>query len=154
MGSRGDVLPFLALGRGRAARGHEVRIATPGNHANLVTEHGFRHIHMRPDPTRAMQAEREAGAVPEIGYIMARVIAPGIGDGHADLVAACGKGACDLIIGGFAPVAPMAAETLGIPFAPAVLQPIAFLSAFDPPVPAEAAWLAPLVRLGPVFGLP
>lgn len=154
MGSRGDVLPFLALGRGLVARGHAVRIATPGNHANLVTDHGFRHIHMRPDPTRAMQAEREAGLTPEIGDIMARVIAPGIRDGHADLLAACGKGACDLMIGGFVPIAPMAAETLGIPFAPAALQPIAFFSGFDPPVPAEAAWLAPLARLGPLYGLP
>jgi UDP:flavonoid glycosyltransferase YjiC (YdhE family) len=154
MGSRGDVLPFLALGHGLVARGHAVRIATSSNHAALVAAAGLPHIRMRPEPTRTARAETEAGRTPDIHRLMAEVIAPGIRDGHADLVEACGGGACDLLLGSVVPIAPMAAETLGIPWAPAVLQPIAFLSAHDPPVPPDMPWMSALNALGKLAGWP
>ncbi|MBV8828606.1 MAG: glycosyltransferase family 1 protein, partial [Acidobacteriaceae bacterium] len=43
---------------------------------------------------------------------------------------------------------PIAAERLGIPWAALVLQPITFLSTYDPPVIAPAAWLRHLYPLG------
>ncbi|MCP2170265.1 UDP:flavonoid glycosyltransferase YjiC, YdhE family [Goodfellowiella coeruleoviolacea] len=40
-GSRGDVQPFIALGAGLLARGHEVRLACPGDLGPLVKEAGI-----------------------------------------------------------------------------------------------------------------
>jgi rhamnosyltransferase subunit B len=154
IGSRGDVLPFIALAHGLLARGHMVRIASSANHAALVTGAGIDHVHMRPEPPGHLLAERNRGEVPDIRRVLAEVIAPGIVEGHADLVAACGGGTCDLLIGSVAPIAPMAAETLGIPWVPAVLQPIAYLSACDPPVLPGFDWLAPLRKFGWLHGVP
>ncbi len=153
-GSRGDVLPFIALAHGLLARGHVVRIATSTKHEEFITGAGIDYVRVRPDPSRRMRPEKERGNVPRFDRMLAEVIAPSIADGHEDLVAACGDGACDLLLSSLAPIAPMAAETLGIPWAPAVLQPIVFLSASDPPVMPGAPWLAPLGRFGWLHGVP
>jgi sterol 3beta-glucosyltransferase len=41
IGSRGDVQPYVALGRGLAAAGHDVRVATHAPFRELVCEHGL-----------------------------------------------------------------------------------------------------------------
>ena len=41
LGSRGDVQPYIALGKGLQARGHEVRLAAPENVASWVEAHGL-----------------------------------------------------------------------------------------------------------------
>ncbi|MEM8959964.1 MAG: glycosyltransferase [Acidobacteriota bacterium] len=41
VGTRGDVQPFLALGKALAARGHEVRLGGPDNFTDWVTSHGI-----------------------------------------------------------------------------------------------------------------
>jgi UDP:flavonoid glycosyltransferase YjiC (YdhE family) len=158
-GSVGDVLPFIALARGLTARGRAVRLATPANHAALVTGAGLAHVHLRPDPPPALQNDAARARLADpLGGTAARlreIVGPAILDGHADLVAAVARESCDLIIGGIAaPAAPMAAESLGIPFAPALLQPIGFLSALDPPLPPGLPMLEPLLGLGPRIGRP
>jgi sterol 3beta-glucosyltransferase len=40
-GSRGDVQPYVALGKGLSATGHEVRLVTTTNYELLVTSHGL-----------------------------------------------------------------------------------------------------------------
>ncbi|MGF1504025.1 MAG: glycosyltransferase, partial [Anaerolineae bacterium] len=41
VGSRGDIQPFVALGVGLQARGHDVRVVAPENFAGFVQEHGL-----------------------------------------------------------------------------------------------------------------
>jgi sterol 3beta-glucosyltransferase len=41
VGTRGDVQPIVALGKGLAARGHRVTVATHADHESFVTEHGL-----------------------------------------------------------------------------------------------------------------
>ncbi len=41
LGSRGDVQPFVALGKGLRATGHTVRVATHGDYESLVRAHGL-----------------------------------------------------------------------------------------------------------------
>ncbi|MCC7206929.1 MAG: glycosyltransferase family 1 protein [Anaerolineae bacterium] len=41
LGSRGDVQPFVALGKGLRAAGHAVRVATHGDYESLVRAHGL-----------------------------------------------------------------------------------------------------------------
>ena len=38
LGSRGDVQPFVALGRGLKAAGHEVTLATSASFESFITE--------------------------------------------------------------------------------------------------------------------
>lgn len=155
IGSQGDVLPFIALAHGLLERGHAVRIASSTKHEGLVRGAGIDYVHVRSDSPRRTPAEKERGNVPRLERVLAEVIAPNITDSHADIVAACGDNACDLLLSSvLAPITPMAAETLGIPWAPAVLQPIVLFSASDPPVLPRLGWLAPLVRLGRLHGVP
>jgi sterol 3beta-glucosyltransferase len=41
MGTRGDVQPYIALGKGLLAAGHFVRLITHENFQTLVTAHGL-----------------------------------------------------------------------------------------------------------------
>lgn len=155
IGSQGDVLPFIALAHGLLARGHAVRIASNAKHEELITGAGIDYVPVRSDSAGRAHAKKVRGKVPRLERVLAEVIAPNIADNHADIVAACGDNSCDLLLSSIlAPIAPMAAETLGIPWAPAVLQPVVFFSASDPPVLPRLGWLAPLVRLGRLHGVP
>ena len=50
IGSRGDVQPFVALGKGLRAEGHTVRLATHGIHTDLVTSHGLEFAPIEGNP--------------------------------------------------------------------------------------------------------
>jgi sterol 3beta-glucosyltransferase len=47
IGTQGDVVPYVALGRGLQATGHEVTIATLAQFRSIVTEHGLQHASLR-----------------------------------------------------------------------------------------------------------
>ncbi|KJH69575.1 glycosyltransferase [Aliterella atlantica] len=47
MGSRGDVQPYVALGKGLKAAGHRVRLATHENFESLVNSHGLEFYPMK-----------------------------------------------------------------------------------------------------------
>lgn len=48
-GSRGDVQPYVALGRGLADAGHRVTVATAARFRDFVTEHGLEYGYMNDD---------------------------------------------------------------------------------------------------------
>ena len=50
IGSRGDVQPFVALGKGLQAEGHVVRLATHDIHTDLVTSHGLEFAPIEGNP--------------------------------------------------------------------------------------------------------
>jgi sterol 3beta-glucosyltransferase len=47
MGSRGDVQPYVALGKGLKAAGHSIRLATHENFESLVSSHGLEFYPMK-----------------------------------------------------------------------------------------------------------
>jgi sterol 3beta-glucosyltransferase len=47
MGSRGDVQPYLALGKGLKAAGHQIRLATHENFEALVSSHGVEFLPLK-----------------------------------------------------------------------------------------------------------
>jgi sterol 3beta-glucosyltransferase len=49
MGTRGDVQPYIALGKGLHAASHDVRLVTHPNFQSLVTEHGLEFWPVRGD---------------------------------------------------------------------------------------------------------
>lgn len=57
LGSRGDVQPYIALGRGLCRVGHTVRIAANANYATFVGEHGLDYASMGGNFRELMDAE-------------------------------------------------------------------------------------------------
>lgn len=57
IGTRGDVQPYVALGLGLKAVGHEVTIATLLEFQELVTDYGLQHASLRGDFLKAAQVE-------------------------------------------------------------------------------------------------
>ena len=62
-GTRGDVQPYVALGRGLKAAGHEVTIATLVEFRSLVIDYGLQHDTLRGDFLKAAQAAERKSAL-------------------------------------------------------------------------------------------
>lgn len=151
-GSRGDVQPFLAIGAGLRARGHEVRVVTTLDFASLVEAYGLQPFVAPIDVQAALKAST---AAVEGGGVLASFRA------FADLAArssrvlvttglAAAQGA-DLIVAGFGgwSLATGIAERLGLPYLQAYNVPITPTSAF--PGALFPGWPKPLWRLGGVL---
>jgi UDP:flavonoid glycosyltransferase YjiC (YdhE family) len=120
-GSRGDVQPYVALGKGLREAGHEVRVATHADFASLVLDHGLDFFPVAASARTLQQTEAgdhmvSAGRNPfRFMRQYARLREPWL---H-DLMAGCSQ-ACqdaDLVIvptTGFLP-GHAAAEKLGLP---------------------------------------
>lgn len=52
IGSRGDIQPFVALGKGLSARGHTVTVCTAAMYESFVTEHGLNYAYMTDEMIR------------------------------------------------------------------------------------------------------
>ncbi len=62
IGTRGDVQPYIALGKGLQAAGHAVTIATQAEFEPLVRRHGLQHNSLRGDFLQAAGAGVNSGA--------------------------------------------------------------------------------------------
>jgi UDP:flavonoid glycosyltransferase YjiC (YdhE family) len=83
-------------------------------------------------------------------YLIRDYILPVIGESYADLAAAC-NGADLLLTHAAAYAGPVVAEALKLRWLSVVLQPVMFVSAFDPPVLPGVQWARHLYGLGPGF---
>ena len=157
LGSFGDLHPFLAIGLGLKARGHDVTLASCPVYAQKVAVAGLRFAPLRPDapsPEKASElAERVMDARTGTRAVMDEWTMPVLRDTYADLAAAC-DGADLLINHTIVFPGPLLAEKTGLPFLSAVLQPIVFFSVHDPCIPPTTPrWQGfaqlpkPLVRL-------
>jgi sterol 3beta-glucosyltransferase len=57
VGTRGDVQPYIALGQGLAAAGHDVTICTCANFESFVTDHGLSYAYVNDDLIAFMHSE-------------------------------------------------------------------------------------------------
>jgi rhamnosyltransferase subunit B len=157
-GSLGDLHPFVAIGLTLRARGHAVTLATTPFYRAKVEALGLDFHPLRPDLQPDPELVRRAmdpHKGPEV--ILRQLVMPALRDTYEDLAAAV-RGADLLLSHPLAFVARPAAETQGVRWASAVLAPLSFFSAHDPPVLATAPWLGALRVLGPrvyrlLFGL-
>jgi sterol 3beta-glucosyltransferase len=62
-GTRGDVQPYIALGVGLKATGHEVTVATLAEFRSLVLEYGLQHATLRGDFLKAAQSAEGKSAL-------------------------------------------------------------------------------------------
>lgn len=146
-GSRGDVQPFIALGRTLIARGHTVTLATHGDFATLVREAGldFRVLPGSPRDFLAHPALAEALQQGASLFRAARKVPPQTPEHMRALAAAVAATAedSDLVV-----------NTIlsRIPFADDGSRPWASLSWWPlNPTSRWPAMMAPRLRLGPLY---
>jgi rhamnosyltransferase subunit B len=153
-GSFGDLHPFIAVGRGLRARGHQVTLAAAAAYREKVEGEGLALHPLPPDvpgPDEAPEVMRR-GMDLRTGteFIVRQVIMPHL-RAQYEALAALLRGADLLVSHPIVYAAPTAAETAGVPWAGVMLQPLGYVSAYDPPVPPTHPSVTFLHRLGPRF---
>ena len=59
-GSRGDVQPYVALGKGLKQAGHQVTLGTSVRFQNFVEDHGLEYAYMNDDLLSIIDTDAEA----------------------------------------------------------------------------------------------
>jgi rhamnosyltransferase subunit B len=156
VGSLGDLHPFIAVGQALRERGVEVVLASAVEYQNKVQASGIEFHSMRPS---FAQMQRDLGldlaqltrlAIDDSAFLFRKLIVPYVRMAFEDMMQITAD--ADLLVtSSLAFGARFAAEKRGIASIALVLQPMMFLSAYDPPVIPKAEWLSPLLRrLGPL----
>jgi UDP:flavonoid glycosyltransferase YjiC (YdhE family) len=162
-GSLGDLHPFLALALALQARGVRPLLATHEEYRAKVEAAGVAFHAMRPSFAQieadlgVSRAELTARSVADPVFLIEKLVLPYVAGGYADFDEAAGAGddadgagAALIVTSTLAFGARLVAEKRGIPRLSVVLQPMLFLSAYDPPVIPHAEFLdKPLRLLGP-----
>ncbi|MGB1289009.1 MAG: glycosyltransferase, partial [Aggregatilineales bacterium] len=73
LGSRGDVQPFVALGRGLKAKGHTVTIATSASFEGFITGHGLEYGYLSNDLLDLMDTQEGRGAMEDTNGIFGTI---------------------------------------------------------------------------------
>jgi rhamnosyltransferase subunit B len=154
-GSLGDLHPFIAVAKELRQQDFEPVIASLNEYRATVQSEGIGFHPLRPS---FEDIERDLGislfelthqiiAKPQLVY--EKLVFPFLRQSYEDMLSATTHAA--LVVTSSVPIAArLAAEKRGIARIAAVLQPMMFMSAYDPPVMLPGAWLAPLLRrLGP-----
>jgi len=159
-GSLGDLHPFIALAQRLQAHGHRPLLATLADYRTAVLEAGVEFHPVRPSIAQLLAQqhldEREFArrVMRDTHFLFHGLIFPYLRAAYADLLPVM-QDAALVLTSALAFAARLGAERLAVPQMAVVLQPMMFLSAYDPPCLAEAPWLAPLLRgLGPVGTAP
>lgn len=155
-GSLGDLHPFLALAIELKGRGHSVVVATVPAWRENVEREGVEFRPIRPDVPTDETATREiirkildANGGPE--FLFTQVFGPVMREVYDDTLAAVAG--ADLIVTHQLPqTAPIVAQQTGIPWVSAIVAPLGFLSAWDPPTPPQAPAMRPLMAMHPIVG--
>jgi sterol 3beta-glucosyltransferase len=135
MGTRGDVQPYLALGKGLASAGHFVRLITHENFETLVTSYGLEFCPVQGNVQEVMESPEirkllEQGNFLAINKYSAKIIQDISIEWARDGLAAC-QGMNLLIAGvGGLYLAISLAEKLSIPFLQAYIFPFTPTKAF------------------------
>ncbi len=162
LGSFGDLHPFLAIGMGLKARGHEVTLASCPIYKAKIEAAGLRFARLRPDAPAPEQASELAAKVMDAKdgtrAVMKDWLLPVLRDTYADLEAAC-EGAELLISHTIVFPGPLLSQKNSLPFLSVILQPIVFFSVSDPCIPPTVPrWQGfarlpkPLIRLAYKIG--
>jgi UDP:flavonoid glycosyltransferase YjiC (YdhE family) len=154
-GSLGDLHPFIALGLALRARGVTVVVAAAAEYQGKIERAGLAFRPVRPsfkDLERELgmdRAQLTRAALNRHEFLLSDLVMPRLRAAYDDMLAIV-PGADLVVISSLAFGARLAAEKSSIPWIAVVLQPLMFLSAFDPPVIPKFEWLTALLRrLGP-----
>jgi UDP:flavonoid glycosyltransferase YjiC (YdhE family) len=156
LGSLGDLHPFMALALALRARGAEPVLATSEDYRGKVTAAGIAFAPMRPSFTDLetdlgmTRAQITARCVADQEFLVRKLVLPYVRCVYEDSLALSAD--ADLLVTSSLAIGTrLAAEKRGLPWIGVVLQPMLFLSAYDPPVIPHAEFVSGLLRrLGPV----
>ncbi len=129
-GSRGDVQPYIALGLGLQAAGHDARLATHAVFGDWIAGHGLAFSPVEGDPMAMArgQSGRDWMETGRRGFGLLRgfreFIGPLLHKATADLLPACADADLILFAGPTFFAAYNVAEKLDLPFVQAYLQPV------------------------------
>jgi len=138
VGTLGDLHPFLALARGLRARGFLPVLACPEDHLAKARASGVDAVAIFPGFDEIClrmgldKAEATRRIMSNQRQMFEQMILPGLSDCAVKLDAIA-EGAAAIVTSPFVLAAPIIAEKRGIPLVVAILQPMALLSALDPP---------------------
>jgi rhamnosyltransferase subunit B len=156
-GSPGDLYPFLAIGTELRARGHEPIVATSALYRDKVAAASLDFAPVRPDRSPSQQdpdfLDRVIRDRVPPGTVFRAMFLPSLRDSLEDLLDAM-EGADAVVTHTLASAARLAAEARGLPWVSAVMQPMGYLSAYEPPLigPRAISWI--LRGLGPASTRP
>jgi rhamnosyltransferase subunit B len=155
LGSLGDLHPFIAIAARLKARGEDPIVASSPNFLENVTAAGIGFHPVGPDPDSIMRdlnmdlAQYGRAVMRDTIFILESAVFPYLQRTYDDLLPVI-DGAALLLSSALLFSARFAAERLGVPQMAVALQPMVFVSSYDPPAVSPAPWLAPvLVKLGP-----
>lgn len=156
IGSLGDLHPKLAIAIELRQRGHDIAFATHREYRSNIEALGFEFQRLRPD-NRALNDPEEMARMMDLRtgteYVTRQWVCPSLRDTYSDLMN-CASDADLIIAGEGVLVARMVAEKLGIRWASTVLQPLAFLSSYEPvvlpvfPLLAKFQWFGRIASKG------
>jgi rhamnosyltransferase subunit B len=155
VGSLGDLHPFIALGRALRGRGVNVVLACAPEYRSKVEAAGIAFHPLRPGFDELQndlgmdRAQLTRGVIDRSTFLFTKLVLPYVSIAYEDMMQVTAD--ADLVLpSSLAFGARLAAEKRGIPWLAVVLQPMMFLSSYDPPVIPKAEWLSGLLRrLGP-----
>jgi UDP:flavonoid glycosyltransferase YjiC (YdhE family) len=156
LGSLGDLHPFMALSLSLRARGALPVLAATEDYRSKVTAAGIDFAPLRPSfaeleaDLRMTRAQLTARCVADQEFIVRKLVLPYLRGAYEDGLALSAD--ADLFVtSSLAIGVRLAAEKRDIPWIGVVLQPMLFLSAYDPPVIPHAEFISGLLRrLGPL----
>jgi rhamnosyltransferase subunit B len=155
VGTLGDLHPFIAIALRLQQRGYDTVIAANPDFRDHVLNERLAFHPIGPSRDRILRDL--AIDAPEFGrriiedtmYILEAGLFPYLKMTYDDLLPVLADAAL-VLAGSLMYAARSAAEKLAIPLFTIALQPMVFLSAYDPPSLSQAPWLAPLLlRMGP-----
>ena len=143
VGSRGDIQPYVALGRGLQAVGHHVQLAADTEFETFIRSQGLGFAPVNADPRQALEEDiRQIGSNPiRLLNWIKRNLKPVAHQYVVDIKQAC-QGSDGILYSTLAFLSYHGAEALQIPSEAAFLQPFTPTRAFSNPVATEAPrWL-------------
>lgn len=159
-GSSGDLNPYIALGIGLRARGHDVCFAVEDGSRATVEQAGFSFAHLTGDALSVMsqssaQAYNKTTPLKSVELLVKEYLVPTLRPRIDDLLAAC-QGADLLVAASIQVAASFVADLTSIPLASVTLTPVTVPSTYLEPQPLPFALPASLQhaanRAGWAFG--
>lgn len=144
-GSEGDLLPMVALAQALNERGAGAVLGSSLNYRDKVESYGVNFVPLRPNmPDLAVRSDLAAQLLdPKAGArnIIELMVMKHLADSYDDTLAVASQGFDAVVSSCLAMATPLVAQKLGLPWASAVYQPMALMSAYDPPILPMVRWM-------------
>lgn len=154
LGSFGDLHPYIALGMGLKARGHDVAVASSEFYRPKVESAGLEFAPIPPDlPDLGDEIELTRKITDQATgseFVVRDLITPFTESGYEHLSVAC-RNADLLVSHPLTLAAPLYGEKTGIPWVSSVLAPLSLFSVYDPPIYPQMPALAYFRWMGSWF---